>query len=541
MNELKCKCLTASSGLRCRNKAKSGGYCGKHKKCKQIWNSHQLDHVIKLPSPVHNECGCMTVAGSRCKLKPQHGNIFCGRHKDGKCKKAWLSPPHVSPPRIHHVSPPRAHVSPQRVHIPMPRAHVSPPHVSPTRVHIPMPRAHVSPHRVHIPMPRVHVSPPRAHVSPPRVPTPRVPTPRVPTPRVGNRMNIPNLDDVLSIYKYPFLGDNLSYCQHVFNTSQLFDHMSDSMRLIYPSSFDKNDVFTHLKYRHPIHIDPTYVNGIKKVNYGSIHEDKMKKVLGYDKSTAHHIDTIPALKDLRYSILGWTPLHNSDIAQEAYICHTWGVNLESRYTTDGRYVFSNGSCDDTKYFYLMALMMCQIEAAANEVHRQTGKRVVMRVSKLGLGVWASALKVNGKIPEKYPIQYRNFLIQMTKNKPWLTIFHPDFDNKKTFKIQQENISDNYPGFDHLANTFADPFGPPDTIPDDSILLIINAWDDKSFIGNAGSHDNSLDGWIVSGSVGWPSWNGSKIGSNFKNACYLHNSFFHPSMFTDKNKLVKIDC
>ena len=119
MNELKCKCLTASSGLRCRNKAKVGGYCGKHKKCKQIWNSHQLDHVIKLPSPVHNECGCMTVAGARCKLKPQHGNIFCGRHKkDGKCKKVWLSPPRVPTHRVHispHVSPPR--VQTHRVHI----------------------------------------------------------------------------------------------------------------------------------------------------------------------------------------------------------------------------------------------------------------------------------------------------------------------------------------------------------------------------------------------------------------------------------------
>jgi hypothetical protein len=346
-------------------------------------------------------------------------------------------------------------------------------------------------------------------------------------------MNIPNLDDVLSIYNFPFLGDNLSYCQHVFNTNQLFDHMRDSMRLIYPSSFDKNDVLAHLKYRHPIHI-----NGPQ---YDSIDQNRMQQYLGYNRNTVTQVDADLNHKNIRYSILGWTPLYNSDIASEAYICHAWGVNLESKYTTDGKYVFSNGSCDDKKYFELLGLMMCQIEAAAYEVHRQTGKRVVMRISKLGLGVWASALKVNNQIPERYPTQYKNFLIQMTKNKPWLTIFHPDFDNKKTFKIQQENISDSYPGFDHPANKLADPFGPPNTIPADSILLIINAWDDRSFIGNAGSHDNSLDGWIVSGSVGYPSWNGTKIGYNFKNACYLHNSFFNPSMFTDKNKSVKIDC
>ena len=69
--------------------------------------------------------------------------------------------------------------------------------------------------------------------------------------------------------------------------------------------------------------------------------------------------------------------------------------------------------------------MCQIEAAVHEVRRQTGKKVVMRIIKLGLGAWATALKVNNNVPERYSNQYRDFLIQISKNKQWLTIFHPD--------------------------------------------------------------------------------------------------------------------
>ena len=370
-----------------------------------------------------------------------------------------------------------------------------------------------------------------------------------PQPPAGG---IPTLDNVLTIYSNisgyygndgkGFLGKNYDYCNQIFKHNTSFRKMTNSMRIIYPDQFDKNEVMTHLKFRHPIHISgPSYSDN-----------GNMKRYLGYSKEDALNIDKQLGPKNIRYSILGWTPLI-SNIAKEAYICHTWGVNLESEYTTDGQYVFSSGSgvCDDAKYFQLMGLMMCQIEAAANEVYEQTKKKVVMRVSKLGLGAWATALKVKDNVthknivPDKYIERYRTLLVLMSENKPWLTIFHPDYDKKKTFKIQNNQISDNYLGHDHAANTLADPFGPPNSIPDppnDSILLIINAWDDRSFIGNGGSTDPTLDGWIVSGSAGGNySWDNKQIGSNFTNACYLHNSFFHPSLFTDEQKSIPIHC
>ena len=382
--------------------------------------------------------------------------------------------------------------------------------------------------RAQSPLPSVYSPQPPVHLPQPSVYSPQ--------PAAGG---IPTLDNVLTIYSgygnkgKGFLGKNYEYCDRIFKHNTSFRKMADSMRIIYLDQFDKPDVMTHLKYRHPIHIGgPTYSDN-----------GNMKRYLGYSKEDALNIDVELGPKNIRYSIVGWTPLI-SEIANEAYICHTWGVNLESRTTTDGQYVFSSGVCDDAKYFELMGLMMCQIEAAANEVYKQTNKKVVMRVSKLGLGVWASELKVKDIVPDKYIERYRTLLVLMSKDKPWLTIFHPDYDNKKTFKIQNNQISDAYPGNNHAANTFADPFGPPNSIPSDSILLIINAWDDRSFIGNRGSTDSSLDGWIVSGSVAGKrneNWQGEPIGSNFTNACYLHNSFFHPSLFTDEQKSIRIHC
>ena len=363
-----------------------------------------------------------------------------------------------------------------------------------------------------------------------------------PQPAVGG---IPTLDNVLTIYSTlgygidgkGFLGKNYEYCDRIFNKNNTsFGKMADSMRIIYPNKFKKNEVLKHLKYRHPIHI-----NGPK---YNQINKTKMKNCLGYSKTYALAVDKQLGPKNIRYSILGWTPLE-SDIAKEAYICHTWGVNLESQKTTDGRYVFSSGVCDDAKYFELMGLMMCQIEAAANEVRKQTNKKVVMRVSKLGLGAWANALLVTKVVPVKYKDKYKEFLVSMSKHKTWLTIFHPDHEmtDSKTFKIENGIEYIDYEGSNYLANLRADPFGPPKSIPSDSILLIINGWDDRSFIGNKGSLDNTLDGWIVSGSVlgGHKNWQGAPIGSNFTNACYLHNSFFHPSLFTDEKKLISINC
>jgi len=94
MTELKCKCLTASSGLRCNNKAKVGGYCGKHTKCKTNWNSHQL-----MENPVHNsnQCICTNAKTKKqCTNKTLRDSLYCGVHK--KCKTTFKLTSHRESP-----------------------------------------------------------------------------------------------------------------------------------------------------------------------------------------------------------------------------------------------------------------------------------------------------------------------------------------------------------------------------------------------------------------------------------------------------------
>jgi hypothetical protein len=369
--------------------------------------------------------------------------------------------------------------------------------------------------------------------------------PRHTTPRKAELSKIASirmqmLNDVLSIYKFPFILKNLDICKSVLaNEKNEFTKMDDSMRIIYPNKFDIDNVLRHNEFRHPIHIEPSYNNEVKKVDYSRVNQDKMNQNLRYDKADADNIDTIPELKELRYSILGWTPVKGG-ITDEAYICHTWGVNMESRNTVDGKYVFGSGSTADmNKYYELLSLVMCQIAAAADEVHEQTNKKVLMRISGLGLGAWSAAVKI--KLPE-IKQNYLEFLKKMTRRKPWLTIMHPRYENKDTLKIENGNIL-NYDGHNHPANTKADPFGPPESVPVDSMLLIINAWDDRSFIGNGGSTDNTLDGWITSGTGNFSAnyTVNNVMGSNFENACYLHNGFFHPTLYKDKKKQIGINC
>ena len=340
----------------------------------------------------------------------------------------------------------------------------------------------------------------------------------------------PTLDEVLSIYKYEFLNLNKNFVANTYN-SGMGNKIRASMRLIVPANLNLDNVRSNLQYRHPIHI--------KGPRYEDINENKMVKFLGYGKDRALAEDKLTDYR-MRYAILGYTPL-DSDIADEAYIVHLWGVNLERADTEDAKFVIENGQVNVMRYYELMRSMFLQLIAAVDEVRKQTNKNVILRITKIGLGVWLGPAAL---VYDEIYYLYRQSLAEMTSKRNWLTIYHPDFNanspNKsRTMKFMNggELPGSAAPELQHPANVSADPFGPPGTLAGtDSVLVIVNAWDDRSFIGNGGSEDNSLDGWIVSGSSMSFSTNylGNSLGSNFINACYLHNAFFNPQLFEDKS-------
>ena len=63
------------------------------------------------------------------------------------------------------------------------------------------------------------------------------------------------------------------------------------------------------------------------------------------------------------------------------------------------------------------------------------------------------------------------------------------------------------------------------------LVLINAWDNVSFIGNGGHYDHTVDGMMVAG---------IPPNTSFRNTSYLHNPCFHPSMGNPKQWLAMPD-
>ena len=60
------------------------------------------------------------------------------------------------------------------------------------------------------------------------------------------------------------------------------------------------------------------------------------------------------------------------------------------------------------------------------------------------------------------------------------------------------------------------------------LLLVNAWDPMSFIGNGGSMDSTIDGFLVSG---------ASYGKKLMNSSFLHNVFFSTSLLDINNWII----
>lgn len=243
-----------------------------------------------------------------------------------------------------------------------------------------------------------------------------------------------------------------------------------------------------------------------------------------------------------------------------------------------------------KYKKLLYQVFDIIEAGIKYVHKQhEGKPIVYRTSKIGMGAWVGLLKkydeiIKSDLAEHMVKEYVNFKAALTtkldpENK-WLQIrtncFIPNNPNPKTFmrghkaegeglevfkdsvdyKIAKENENQQF--FDkekhyekwYIAESNCNPFGKPKNVddkkyvqlPEDSVLVIQNAWDDRSFIGNGGSDDNSLDGWITANSENFKKSDffeedeltKIKLGAVMPNTAYLHNAFFIPTLFEEEN-------
>ncbi len=333
------------------------------------------------------------------------------------------------------------------------------------------------------------------------------------------------LNNVLSIYQYNFLEFAINYVYKIWQSTK-FSKINNSAKLIVSSNVPYKSIIDHLVYRHPIHI-----NGPQ---YSDINLKRLKLFMGLTRDL---ISNIQNDSNIKYGIIAQTPIlqHSQSIQQrKVWILHTWGVNLESRFTTDANYVFSSGSFSSRKYLHLLQNMFDIIENGCIYVHSKTKKNIVLRITKLGFGAWINEMPK--KLIPVMASKYEEWLLDLQSRHFWLQIRHPRNPTHTTVTpINNTWI---------VAENNHDIFGKPKNVIDpnyipidkNSELIIVNAWDDRSFIGNGGSRDFSIDGYMVAGgSNTFPkSEFNMPMGKNMINASYLHNPFFCTNLLDEEN-------
>jgi hypothetical protein len=326
---------------------------------------------------------------------------------------------------------------------------------------------------------------------------------------------------VLNIYTYPFLHSNaLLLCQRVAADADLWQRVASSFRVITASP--PAEIIDRLMFRHAISIEGVGSDGhgytgknpwVKRVEAG--------RVMGYAPKEADVVRARNPATEYRrrFAIVAWSPVNGNKQWKDAYFIHTWGVNMEHRDTIDAHHVFNNhGEFIPTRYLEILDIIMNNISMACSSVHSSRRTPIVLRITALGFGAWATEI----------PLKHRKHLMTGYLNRladiqvafsSWLDVRYVAYPTKQTLKYndRQENWSICAENSDNPWVTI-DPKQLLIPYQSGATLVFCNSWDELSYIGNGGSKDHSLDGWTVAGGTG--------ISKHFTNASFLHNPFFH---------------
>lgn len=337
------------------------------------------------------------------------------------------------------------------------------------------------------------------------------------------RHTLPTLMQVLSIYKYNFLDTHaLKFVKH--HEAAARQEISQELRVIYQDDHTLKEVRDHLNNRYPIHMMSQAFNK-------NIEETNLQSILGITKKNFENNKHSDA--KLRYVVLGPVVMDAKLCGlQRAWICHAWGVNLESKTTPDAHYVFAHGLFDIDRYENLLYRSLVCIITACDYLRAKFKQIIVLRMTKLGFGAWATEIPTSTKtkLNAWFSTKLRAFCLSRSS---WLQIRLPQYPSNFTSKTGYPSKKANEW---EQAEENDDPFGPPlssnrknfTAYPPNCINVFVNAWDDFSFIGNGGSQDNTLDGWMVAGGAKNFSTSrfGKPMGFHYVNTSFLHNAFFY---------------
>lgn len=302
-------------------------------------------------------------------------------------------------------------------------------------------------------------------------------------------VQVPSLKDVLSMYTFKFFNDeeHRAFVERTFSV--------DTARLVVPSETPMEDVMQHMHARVPV-----YLGTDRKDRYKP---DVVERVMGRSPGP------LPTVEP-QYAVVGPVQLMSSP-DRRVFIVHTWGVNLESTETDHYKYKFTR---EGIIYPDLMMehykRMFTLILAARSAIQNDLGTPVRVRCPLVGIGEFLKGLGWDQKrIAEKLFVQAAAATVKGAPN--FLFCIYPKGEmrgvrlalEEEKLEVKEENLMVLEPETPGMVD------------------MVVNAWDNRSWIGNGGSEDGSVDGYVVANAYG--------RNNQFRNNSYLHNHVFNPSM------------
>lgn len=275
----------------------------------------------------------------------------------------------------------------------------------------------------------------------------------------------------------------------------------DQMRLVlFPGhTGSPSDIRDSLRLRYPVYF------GQPMTQY--YNTDAVVDLFGYNPTRiAHSVDP-----NVRYAVLGPAAVaSNYDI----WVCHVWGVNLESKSTADyTRLVHDNGgTLDVATYRATTGAMLSAVLASAEHVLVTDDLPVTIRIPAVGLGAFLKAI-TDGREKRAATSAFVDALVAVAGSVSPEDIQFELYDLGDVMKSVPPTTWGNVKYFHGFPE--GNMYHPLPERRDRSTMLV-NPWDSRSFIGNGLVLDSTPDGFTVSGHPN---------NTALPNSSYLHNWFF----------------
>ena len=291
-----------------------------------------------------------------------------------------------------------------------------------------------------------------------------------------------------------------------------FREIVDAVRVYHAASLSRSTVMISLLDRVPQYYGRPVTDAYNQTRATALKNEALQR---YD------IVVVPLPPETvvqpSYVITGPMISTNGSLAHP-YAIHAYGMNLESRDTAAARSITPLIDANETQtvaeifYNYYGHMFTLIIEAALAEASAQD-KFPYINIPLIGQGAFMQSItsqKMKIMLRQVIYDTLHNIVESKTDTAPELKVVYRIFDRHAITTRDTANLQ-TVAGPNH-GNLFSwrDDYAP--TNGSQYIAFLVNAWDDKSWVGNGQFHDPTIDGMFVA----------MARNMGFANASFLHN-------------------